>query len=411
MPTTAPSPASRAEPVLRLVDLRVCHRSGPGSRRQKSRTTDPRTTDPRTTDPRTTDPRTTDQGGPRVAVDDVRLEIAEGETLGLLGESGCGKTSLARAIVGLLPPTSLARGRIEVAGHTIDPRLPSAPDAWRRVRGTQVGLVFQRPSEALHPLRRVGSQAVDVLRAHRGGSRRQCRQQVLELFAELGLEPELARAYPHQLSGGQRQRAVLARAMVAEPRLLLADEPTASLDLGTRTTVLRWIRHVAHERQLAMLWISHDPAVLEAVSQRVAVMYAGQIVEHGPTEVVLSRPRHPYTRALLACRRIAPASASAAERRLPSIDGRAPRMRLESQPGTGCPFAPRCPERLAECTEGPIPDVVETLSHRRVSERDSPDPGPAALDPGTGAPEPAWPPRHHTRCLARATDRAGVERR
>lgn len=291
----------------------------------------------------------------RIAVDGVSLGVEAGEAVGLFGDSGCGKSSLARAVVGLLPTGSRSEGRIEIAGRRVD---GSGDRTWQRIRGAEVGLVLQQPKLSLHPLRRVGEQVVDVLRAHGLGSRRQCRERVRQLFAELDLDPGMARAYPHQLSGGQQQRVVLVRAMAAEPTLLLADEPTASLDPETEARVLDWIADIARQRRLALLWISHDPGVLARVSSRLLVMYAGQVVERGPTREVLSDPRHPYTQALLACARVAPVEAPTSERRLPVIPGTAPAPRPEDRSWFGCPFAPRCPDRLETC-EHQAPSEVE----------------------------------------------------
>lgn len=238
------------------------------------------------------------------AVAGVDLELAAGDAIGLLGESGCGKTSLALALVGLLPTYTVVAGRVELDSVSL---LGLDEAAWRRVRGERIGVVFQQPSQSLSPFRRVGRQIADVLRAH--GRRAGLPERVAELLAEVDLDPDVAEAFPHQLSGGQLQRIVLCQALSCEPDLLLADEPTASLDAETATRILDLVARLRRRRTtgdggrgLALLWISHDPDVLERVTEQLLVMHDGRIVEHGPTARVLSAPEHEFTRGLLACR-------------------------------------------------------------------------------------------------------------
>ena len=240
--------------------------------------------------------------------------LAPGESLGLLGESGCGKTSLAMALVGLLPPQASVSGRVEfqapikrLAPASPAPVLPEAMSllqldeaGWQRVRGEHVGVVFQQPAQALSPYRLVGRQIADVLRAH--GRTERISERVAQLLSEVGLDADVAAAHPHQLSGGQLQRIVLCRALSCDPDLLLADEPTASLDSETETRILDLVGRLRRERDLALLWISHDPDVLERVSDRLLVMNEGRIVERGETARVLSAPQHEFTRHLLSCR-------------------------------------------------------------------------------------------------------------
>jgi len=280
-------------------------------------------------------------GPPVVALDGAELEVAAGEVVGVLGESGSGKTTLALAAAGLLPPEGrVIGGEIHFAGRRVE-RL--GEKAWNALRGREIGIVFQEPALALHPTNRVDWQVAEVLRAHRGGSRRRRLEAVRELFAEVDLGAELLRAYPHQLSGGQRQRVALAQALACRPPLVIADEPTAALDAAVEARLLERVAELARGSGTAFLWISHDPDVVATIAHRVAVIYAGRVVESGPMRDVLGDPRHPYTRALLACR---PTSRPAADRRLPAIPGAAPTLHERR---AGCPFAPRCPHREERC--------------------------------------------------------------
>ena len=284
-------------------------------------------------------------GAARPAVDGVELSVEPDGAVGILGESGCGKTSLARFATGMLPTTAVASGEVQVAGQAV----PNEK-AWRRLRGLKVGIVFQQPSLALHPMRRVGSQVVDVLRAHRQGSRVWCRERALSLFEELDLHTDHFRAYPHQLSGGQQQRVVLAQALACEPPLLVADEPTTALDRETEVQVLRLIDRIRRRRGMALLWISHDPRVLAEVAETLYVMYGGRFLEIGPAQAVLGSPSHPYTEALVACapRRTARLHEPMSMRRLETI----PEGDL---PASGCVFRPRCSRAAAVCEESPVP--------------------------------------------------------
>jgi peptide/nickel transport system ATP-binding protein len=276
-------------------------------------------------------------------VEDVSFEIAAGETLGLVGESGCGKSVTALAIQRLLPspPLSIAAGRILFAGRDLA-SLDAA--ALRRVRGGEIGMIFQEPMTSLNPVFTIGDQIGEVLAIHRGFSRRQCDARAAELLDLVGIPAAASQLerYPHQLSGGQRQRVMIAMALACEPKLLIADEPTTALDVTVQAQILELIDRLRRDLGLACLLITHDLGVVGEVCARVAVMYAGRIVEQGPVELLFGQPRHRYTRALLDT---IPA-ANVPGRPLPAIPGNVP------PPGAraaGCAFAERCTAADARC--------------------------------------------------------------
>lgn len=232
-------------------------------------------------------------------VNGVSLEVAYGETLGVLGESGAGKTTLARSLLRLLPPHSQVQGAIEFEGISL---LSLGDKQLRLVRGSRISLVHQ-DSSVLNPVRRVGDQLVDVLRAHRPWARQSCREEALCLLQRMDLEPatRIYSSYPHQLSGGERQRIVVAQALICRPSLVIADEPTASVDCDTASQIIALFKGRRADFDGSAIFSSHDVGVLSQVADTVVVMCAGRIVERGPTERVLNRPTHPYTRALLRC--------------------------------------------------------------------------------------------------------------
>lgn len=281
--------------------------------------------------------------GVHVAVDGVSLAVAAGEALGLVGESGAGKSVVGASAVGLLPPPGrIARGEIRIAGLRVDD-LPEAE--LRKVRGRQVGMVFQDPLACLDPLFTVGDQLVETLRTHHELPARQARQRALRWLEEVGIQPASERIdqHPHQLSGGMRQRAVIALALCGEPRLVIADEPTTALDVSLQAQILDLLRRLRREHGAAVLLITHDMGVIAEFTDRVAVLYAGRVVEIGPTSEVVRRPRHPYSRALIACiPRVGPR-----RERLPQIDGAMPAGDRQR----GCAFASRCPEALDRCRD------------------------------------------------------------
>jgi oligopeptide/dipeptide ABC transporter ATP-binding protein len=273
----------------------------------------------------------------------ISLEIRPGERVGLVGESGSGKSLTLLAVMGLLA------GSVSVTGGSVrlgDTELVGAPDrVLRGFRGSQVAMIYQDPMTSLDPVQRVGAQISEGLRAH-GMSRRDASERTLAVLAEVQLpDPSrLARAYPHELSGGMRQRVMIAAALAGNPRLLLADEPTTALDVTIQRQILALVGRLQRARHLAVLWVTHDLGVAAQFVQRLAVMYAGRIVEVGPTADVFAAPQHPYTAALL--------------RAVPSTSG--PRSALGQIPGSppeparlppGCSFAPRCPQALPGCSQ------------------------------------------------------------
>jgi oligopeptide/dipeptide ABC transporter ATP-binding protein len=291
-------------------------------------------------------------------VDGVSLEVGPGEAVGLVGESGAGKTTLALAIAGLLPaPARIAAGSIvfgDVALHAL------GETALNKLRGASIALILQEPGLALNPVLAVGRQICEVLRAHRSWSWARCRDEAMRLLAEVGLDDPrgLFGAFPHELSGGQRQRVVLAQAIACRPRLLIADEATTALDAVTRAAIIGLLRRLKDDHDMALLMISHDLGALGAIADRLAVMYAGRIVEEGPWSRIRRDPLHPYTRALLSClpgpARGRPANG---DPKLSTVPGEPPDL---DALGVGCAFEPRCPDRWEACrTRSPLPADLE----------------------------------------------------
>ena len=282
-------------------------------------------------------------GGEVSAVDGVSFDVDPGEIVALVGESGCGKTLTSLALVDLLPPpVRVVSGDVFFEGR--DVRALSDRDK-ERLRGGGVGLVFQEPASALDPVRTIGSEVAQVLARHRGLSRGAAAVEAERWLSRVAL-PDPARqrgAFPHQLSGGMRQRALLALALAGGPRLLVADEPTAALDVTVQAQILGLLLALREELSLAVLLVTHDLGVVAEAADRVLVMYAGEIVESAPAPELFSRPRHPYTKALLAAR---PGLASAGAARLAALEGSVP------EPGRrprGCAFEPRCAEAFGRC--------------------------------------------------------------
>jgi len=281
------------------------------------------------------------------AVRDLSLTIAPGEALGMVGESGSGKSVTSLAILRLLPPSARVTGQVLFEGREL---LSASAAEMRRVRGAQIAMIFQEPMTALNPVMRVGEQVAEAVRAHAAdhpaGERDDARRLALEALRAVGI-PEAerrARNYPHQLSGGQRQRVMIAMALVNRPQLLIADEPTTALDVTVQAQILELLVELRRQFGLAMLFISHDLAVVSQVAQRIAVLYAGTLVEIGSRNDIFNSPAHPYTRGLL---RAVPTLATRRGEPLRTIEGSVPA--LHAMP-PGCPYEPRCPLRRPECT-------------------------------------------------------------
>ncbi|MFE3448771.1 dipeptide ABC transporter ATP-binding protein [Nonomuraea sp. NPDC059194] len=268
------------------------------------------------------------------ALDDVNLEVRQGETLGIVGESGSGKTMTALSVMGLLPPGGeVVGGEILFEGRDLR-SLP--PAEVRGIRGVRMGMVFQDPLTSLNPTMRIGVQVAEPLRVHQGVGRAEARERAIEILRRVGMPrpDKIVDAYPHQLSGGMRQRVVIAMALVCSPRLLIADEPTTALDVTTQRQILELIDDLREEFEMAVILVTHDLGVIASRADRVAVMYAGRVVESATTAELFRSPRHRYTEALMEAR-----PGSATQERLYSIPGLPPDL---SRPMTGCRFAPRC---------------------------------------------------------------------
>ncbi len=238
------------------------------------------------------------QTGEVAAVRDVSFNIAEAGTLGLVGESGSGKSATSLAIMRLLPPQARIQGNISFSGQDL---LALPENDIRKLRGSAISMIFQEPMTALNPVMRVGDQVAEAVIAHHSVSRKEARRRTVEALREVAIpEPDKrANDYPHQLSGGQRQRVMIAMALVNQPRLLIADEPTTALDVTIQAQILELLRDLREKHKLAVLFISHDLGVVSRVADHVAVMYAGEIVEMGPVQQIFSAAQHPYTRGLI----------------------------------------------------------------------------------------------------------------
>ena len=286
------------------------------------------------------------------AVDGVSFYLDRGELLGLVGESGCGKSMTALSVMRLIaPPGKIVGGEILFDGKDL---LKFSDSEMRQMRGDDIAMIFQDPMTSLNPVYTVGEQIAEALRLHRKLSHKQAKQAAIEAMREVAIPDPGRRAsdYPHQLSGGMRQRVMIAMALACNPKLLIADEPTTALDVTIQAQILELLDDLRKQRELAVLLITHDLGVVAEVADRVAVMYTGKIVEESPVDELFARPKHPYTEGLL---RSVPKLTSEhviKQERLETIEGTVPRP-TDLPPG--CHFAPRCSHRMPRCIEGEIP--------------------------------------------------------
>ena len=287
--------------------------------------------------------------GPVQAVRGVSFDLALGQSLGLVGESGCGKTSVANCLMRLLPDNArLTGGRVLLDGVDL---LQLSEEDMRRCRWRRIAMVFQAAMNSLDPVYKVGQQVIEAIEAHQVETTVDAaRERVARLFRMVGLDPQLMERYPHEFSGGMRQRAVIAMALSCDPAVIIADEPTTALDVIVQDRILRELKEVQQELRMAMIYISHDIGVVAEVTDRIGVMYAGNLVELGDTHDIFGAPRHPYTAALMSS--------------FPSVSG--PKLPLTTLPGeppnlidppTGCPFHPRCAYATEECRREYPPQV------------------------------------------------------
>jgi oligopeptide/dipeptide ABC transporter ATP-binding protein len=319
--------------------------------------------------------------GRAVAVDDVSFVVRRGETLGLVGESGSGKSVTALSLLRLVPPPGrIERGRILLRGRNL---LELSERDMRAIRGAEIAMVFQEPMTALNPVFTIGDQIVETLLVHRRERRSTARARAVELLASVRIpDPERRFGeYPHQLSGGLRQRALIALALAGQPSLLLADEPTTALDVTIQAEILDLLADLKARLDLSLLLITHDLGIVAGAAERVAVMYAGRLVEQAPVRAIFRAPKHPYTRGLL-----------------DSIPGGTPGTRLSAIQGSvpdpaslppGCAFAPRCPERFGRCDTAPPDDVDVGPGHHVRCYLYGPDDGGEPRGGSRSAPRPA----------------------
>jgi peptide/nickel transport system ATP-binding protein len=303
--SSADPAASDARPVLRVRDLQVAYGTARGS---------------------------------LAAVDGVSFDLAPGESLGLVGESGCGKSTLGRGLLQLLPPGAAVGGSVELDGTEL---VGMDRRALRRVRSEELALVFQEPMSRLNPLMKISSHFAETIRAHQPEvDRDEAQQMGREALRQMGIPPTRINDYPHEFSGGMRQRIMIALALVLSPSVIIADEPTTSLDVIVEAQILDLLDRMRRDEHVGLLLITHNLGIVAETCDRVAVMYAGRIVEIGPVEQVFTAPQHPYTQGLLE------SVISIDTTELSSIDGSPPDL---VDPPKACRYAPRCPERFDDC--------------------------------------------------------------
>jgi len=295
------------------------------------------------------------------ALDGISFEIAAGEILGVVGESGAGKSLTGASIIGLLePPGRVASGEIILQGQRID---NLSDDQMRSIRGRRIGAIFQDPLTSLNPLYSIGKQLTETIQTHIPMSDAQARQRAIALLQDTGIPAAAERIdhYPHQFSGGMRQRVVIALALAAEPELIVADEPTTALDVSIQAQIIGLLKNICKQKGAAVMLITHDMGVIAETCDRVAVMYAGRIVEIGPVHQVIHQPQHPYTVGLMA----SIPDIEIGRERLNQIDGSMPR--LNAIP-TGCAFNPRCSQVFTKCKQAkPELKTVDSLTHTKVA--------------------------------------------
>ena len=299
--------------------------------------------------------------GSAPAVRDVGFTLERGDTVGLIGESGCGKSMTALALMGLAPDNASVAGSVRLNGQEL---IGLGDRGWRELRGNRIAMIFQEPMTALNPVHRVGAQIAEPLILHRGMTAAAARTRTIELMTRVGI-PEPARrvdSFPHQFSGGQRQRLMIAMALACEPDVLIADEPTTALDVTVQKQILALIRELVQERGMALVLISHDLGLVAQNVRRMLVMYGGSVVESGRADEVFGQPAHPYTRGLLAARpTLAQRLHAHRGDRLPTIAGTVPDL-FDLPPG--CPFAGRCPfTEEPECSRDAPPRVERSPTH------------------------------------------------
>lgn len=299
------------------------------------------------------------EGEPTVkVVQDMELTVHAGEVLGIAGESGCGKTTSALAATGLLePPGRILSGEIRFQGRDL---LAMSPEELRRLRLREIAMVFQASMNVLNPVMRVKDQFLDALAAHGVTSAAQARQRTAAALDLVKVPRRFQDAYPHQLSGGMRQRTVIALSLVLRPKLIFMDEPTTALDVVVQRAILQSVDDLRRELDLSVVFITHDLSLLIEIADRIVIMYAGLVVEEAPAREVYDHPRHPYTRALM--KAFPPLGGE--RRRLEGIAGQPPDLRRLPP---GCPFAPRCPQRIADTCHAVRPLVVEVAADHRVA--------------------------------------------
>ncbi len=293
------------------------------------------------------------------AVNGVRLSVCKGEVVGIVGESGCGKSVTSLSIMQLIPspPGKIVSGDIYFKGENI---VSASPKRMKQIRGNEIAMIFQEPMTSLDPLFTIGNQMIEAIRLHEKTSKKEARNKAITLLELVGIPRAnaIVASYPHQLSGGMRQRVMIAMAMACEPDLLIADEPTTALDVTIQAQILDLMRQLNQEKQTAILFITHDLGVVAEICDRVAVMYAGQIIEEGTTREILKYPNHPYTKGLI---RSLP-NVKKTEQQLYSIPGTVPKPQKEK---IGCRFAPRCEWAFAPCFQANPP--LYELENNRTS--------------------------------------------